>query len=82
MLTPGRFVGAKEVEDDNEPFEEKMRGLVMKLEEQFTTSANLGDDVLKTYRGWDMGNSKKVLAEWLEIDRLEECMRCNHRWFS
>ena len=37
VLTPGRYVGAEEVEDDDEPFEEKMA----QLEEQFTESAKL-----------------------------------------
>lgn len=33
MLTPGRYVGAAEVEDDDEPFEEKMKRLVAQLRE-------------------------------------------------
>jgi type I restriction enzyme M protein len=41
VLTPGRFVGAEEIEDDGEPFEEKMSGLTAKLEEQFQESAEL-----------------------------------------
>lgn len=41
VLTPGRYVGAEEVEDDGEPFEEKMARLVETLNEQFTTSARL-----------------------------------------
>jgi type I restriction enzyme M protein len=41
ILTPGRYVGAEEQEDDGEPFEEKMRGLVAKLEGQFGESARL-----------------------------------------
>ena len=34
VLTPGRYVGAEEVEDDGEPFEEKMQRLVATLREQ------------------------------------------------
>ena len=34
VLTPGRYVGAEEVEDDGEPFEEKMERLVATLREQ------------------------------------------------
>ncbi|MBA2662664.1 MAG: type I restriction-modification system subunit M [Bradymonadaceae bacterium] len=34
VLTPGRYVGAEEVEDDGEPFEEKMVRLVEALREQ------------------------------------------------
>jgi type I restriction enzyme M protein len=41
VLTPGRYVGAEEVEDDDEPFEEKMQRLTQKLEEQFAESAKL-----------------------------------------
>ncbi|MCC7180421.1 MAG: SAM-dependent DNA methyltransferase, partial [Acidobacteria bacterium] len=41
VLTPGRYVGAEEVEDDGEPFEEKMRRLVRELEGQFEESARL-----------------------------------------
>jgi type I restriction enzyme M protein len=41
VLTPGRYVGAEEVEDDGEVFEEKMQRLVAKLEEQFRKSSYL-----------------------------------------
>jgi type I restriction enzyme M protein len=41
VLTPGRYVGAEEVEDDGEPFEEKMTRLVAELNEQFAESAKL-----------------------------------------
>jgi type I restriction enzyme M protein len=34
VLTPGRYVGAEEVEGDGEPFEEKMERLVTALREQ------------------------------------------------
>ncbi len=34
VLTPGRYVGVGEVEDDGEPFEEKMQRLVTTLREQ------------------------------------------------
>ncbi len=35
VLTPGRYVGAAEVEEDEEPFEEKMARLTKELEKQF-----------------------------------------------
>ncbi len=41
ILTPGHYVGAAEVEDDGEPFEEKMERLMAQLEEQFAESARL-----------------------------------------
>ena len=41
VLTPGRYVGAEEAEDDDEPFEEKVKRLTEKLDEQFKESARL-----------------------------------------
>lgn len=41
ILTPGRYVGAAEVEDDGEPFEEKMARLTAELREQTKESARL-----------------------------------------
>lgn len=41
VLTPGRYVGAEEVEVDSEPFDEKMKRLTIKLNEQFTESEKL-----------------------------------------
>src|SRR5262245_4436061 len=39
VLTPGRYVGAEDVADEGEPFEEKMTRLVSELNEQFNESA-------------------------------------------
>jgi type I restriction enzyme M protein len=41
VLTPGRYVGAEEAEDEGEPFEEKMTRLVNELNVQFAESAQL-----------------------------------------
>ncbi|MCL6546986.1 MAG: SAM-dependent methyltransferase, partial [Bryobacteraceae bacterium] len=41
VLTPGRYVGAEVVEDDGEPFEEKMKRLVAQLREQQAEAAKL-----------------------------------------
>ncbi len=41
VLTPGRYVGAEEVEDDDEAFEDKMRKLTEKLGEQMAKGAEL-----------------------------------------
>ena len=41
MLTPGRYVGAEEAEEDGIAFEEKMTRLVMELRSQFAESAML-----------------------------------------
>ncbi|MEK6708026.1 MAG: class I SAM-dependent DNA methyltransferase [Pseudomonadota bacterium] len=51
VLTPGRYVGAEEVEDDGEPFEEKMTRLVAELNEQFTESAKLERAIRKNLQG-------------------------------
>jgi len=40
-LTPGRYVGAEELEDDGEPFEEKYPQLIKKLKIQFSKSIAL-----------------------------------------
>ena len=47
VLTPGRYVGAEEVEDDGEPFEQKMKRLTATLEEQFAESAKLEKAIRK-----------------------------------
>jgi type I restriction enzyme M protein len=41
VLTPGRYVGAEEREDDGEPFEEKMKRLTATLREQQAEAARL-----------------------------------------
>jgi type I restriction enzyme M protein len=41
ILTPGRYVGAAEVEDDCEPFEQKMASLTAALRQQMERSAEL-----------------------------------------
>jgi len=41
ILTPGRYVGAAEVEDDGEPFEEKMARLTTALREQSAQAEKL-----------------------------------------
>ena len=46
VLTPGRYVGAAEVEDDGIPFEEKMAELSAKLYEQFEEADRL-EEIIK-----------------------------------
>ncbi|MGH8543345.1 MAG: N-6 DNA methylase [Gammaproteobacteria bacterium] len=41
ILTPGRYVGAEAQEDDDEPFDEKMKRLVAQLREQQAEAAKL-----------------------------------------
>ncbi len=51
VLTPGRYVGAEEVEDDGEPFGEKMARLTAKLEEQFAESGRLEQAIRINLKG-------------------------------
>jgi type I restriction enzyme M protein len=45
VLTPGRYVGAADVADDDELFEEKMERLVLLLSKQFTSSDQLALEI-------------------------------------
>lgn len=47
ILTPGRYVGIEEVEDDGEPFEEKMTRLTSELSDMFEKSHQLEDEIRK-----------------------------------
>ncbi len=51
VLTPGRYVGAEDVEDDGEPFEEKMGRLVAELNGQFAESAKLEQAIRSNLSG-------------------------------
>jgi len=55
VLTPGRYVGAEEIEDDDEPFEDKMKRLTAKLEEQFVESARLEKAIRENFKGLGYG---------------------------
>jgi type I restriction enzyme M protein len=55
VLTPGRYVGAGEVEDDGDPFEEKMPRLVAELNAQFAESAKLEHAIKANLRGLGYG---------------------------
>lgn len=47
ILTPGRYVGIEEQEDDGEPFDEKMKRLTSELTELFEQSHELEDEIRK-----------------------------------
>ncbi|ACL26149.1 N-6 DNA methylase [Chloroflexus aggregans DSM 9485] len=55
VLTPGRSVGAEAVEDDGEPFDEKMKRLVTQLREQQAEARRLDEAIWKNLRelGYD-----------------------------
>lgn len=51
VLTPGRYVGAEEVEDDDEAFADKMQKLTEKLGEQMAKGAELDDLIRQKLKG-------------------------------
>ena len=51
VLTPGRYVGAAEQEDDGEPFSDKMARLTAQLKEQFEESDKLEAEIKKNLAG-------------------------------
>ena len=55
VLTPGRYVGAEDVEDDGEPFEEKMPRLVAELNAQFAESSKLEQQIKANFKGLGLG---------------------------
>ena len=50
VLTPGRYVGAEELEDEGEPFETRFPALVAKLERQFAEAGKLQAQILEGLR--------------------------------
>ncbi|MDD4759582.1 MAG: class I SAM-dependent DNA methyltransferase [Bacteroidaceae bacterium] len=51
ILTPGRYVGIAEQEDDGEPFDEKMQRLTSELSELFAKSHELENEIKKQLKG-------------------------------
>lgn len=51
VLSPGRYVGAEEQEDDGEVFADKMARLTAQLAEQFAESAKLEGEIKKNLAG-------------------------------
>ena len=47
ILTPGRYVGIAEAEDDGEPFEEKMARLTSEISKCFEESNRLQEQIKK-----------------------------------
>ena len=50
ILTPGRYVGLEDTEDDGEPFDDKMDGLTGELAEMFAKSHELEDEIREQLR--------------------------------
>lgn len=58
ILTPGRYVGSEEAEDNDEAFVEKMTRLTAELSEQFAKSHELEVKIEKNLRSIDYGSTK------------------------
>lgn len=54
-LTPGRYVGSEDLEDDDVPFEEKFPQLLQSLKEQFAKSAELEKAISTSLSGIEYG---------------------------
>jgi type I restriction enzyme M protein len=59
VLTPGRYVGAAELEEDDEPFAQKMARLTKELEAQFEESGELEKTILKNVKNLSFSNDKQ-----------------------
>ena len=55
VLTPGRYVELADVEEDDEPFEQKMERITSDLSEQFAKSKELEDKIRKSLEGLGYG---------------------------
>lgn len=55
ILTPGRYVGAEEIEEEGEPFKDKMLRLTTLLAEQFRDSAELEIAIRKNLKEFGYG---------------------------
>ena len=56
VLTPGRYVGVEDAEDDGIPFEEKMKKITYDLSKQFEESNRLEEEIKKNLKiiGYDI----------------------------
>jgi type I restriction enzyme M protein len=52
ILSPGRYVGAEEREDDGEAFENKLKRLTVRLEGQFAEAADLQKSIRRSLSGF------------------------------
>jgi type I restriction enzyme M protein len=55
ILTPGRYVGLEEEEEDSEPFEEKMTRLTTELSEELSKSKELEEQIRRALGGIGYG---------------------------
>ena len=63
VLTPGRYVGAEEIEDDGISFEEKMAELSAELYEQMAEAEELDATIKKILRCWDLVTRNEIRSK-------------------
>jgi type I restriction enzyme M protein len=63
ILTPGRYVGIEEVEDDGIPFVEKMENLTSELAEQFVRSRELEEKIRENLKSTRKIREMKQILE-------------------
>ena len=68
VLTPGRYVGAEEAEDDDEPIDEKIERLTEELFAEFERGRELEDECARGSRGfavsgWRLGRARRWLGD-------------------
>jgi type I restriction enzyme M protein len=56
VLTPGRYAGAAEQEQDDEPFDQKMQRLVAQLREQQAEARRLDEAIWKNFKELGYGD--------------------------
>ena len=61
ILTPGRYVGAAPKQEDDEPFDVKMKRLTTQLREQMETSARLDKIIWENLK--EIGYGERVMSE-------------------
>ena len=50
VLTPGRYVGVEDSQEDDMPFEEKMKSITSELSKQFIESHKLEEEIKKNLK--------------------------------
>ena len=68
-MTPGRYVGAEEVPDDGEPFEQKIERLTAQFEQQFIVSGWATRKLSSAHDGEECRHNSVHRGSSIAIDR-------------